>query len=245
MKILKDVGKAALPGLAEAGTSFLIDQLFSGSTKEALAPLNQAEAATRAGFEGGGLTGGFNGGRFNVKGSKARSDLIEGGVGTLNEQARAIAQLRDQFGVGVSDLREGMLEDVQNNQTRTVSDLRDSLSRRKIGGSSFASDAIARAQNEFNQQRSRIGEQVGLVELQAQSQLISQQYQAYSSAYGLALSELNLQGDAALQLSSKGQAALTGLAQLQSELLSDSSAGTFEQVNRGLQKATRAGIGAL
>lgn len=245
MNLIKDFGKAALPGLAQAGTGFLIDKAFGASTKDSMRPLNEAANVARSGFSGGGLTGGFNGDKFTVTGSGGRQNLIESGIGNLNAQAREIAQLRDQFGIGVSDLRDGLMEDVQNNQNRTISDLRDGLARRKIGGSSFAADAIARAQNEFNQQRSRIGEQVGLIELQAQSQLITQEYQASASAFSVALSELNLQGDAAIQLSTQGQAALSNLAQLQSELLANSSAGTFSQVAPGLQRAARDGVGAL
>jgi len=231
--------KGALPGLASAGTGFLLDKLIGKSDSEILAPIRDAQGVTQAGFSGGGLTGARVGDRFQVSGSPQRDNLIAGITATLNDQARNFASLREDFGQGTSALRQSLLERVDNNQRRTISDLKDSLARRKVAGSSFASDAIARAQNEFNQERTRIGEQVGLIELQAQSQLISQQFQSTMNAYNAGLQELNMQGDAAIKLATQGQAALTGLAQVQSELLAQSGGGTFELVAPGVNQAVQ------
>ncbi len=245
MNLLKDIGKAAIPGLASAGTGYLLDKLVGPSDSDILAPLNQARGVANAGFAGGGLTGSRVGDRFQVSGSPQRNAIISGMSGSLNDQAREFAALRSKWGSGTSDLRKSLFQEVDNNSRRTISDLKDNLARRKVAGSSFAADAIARAQNEFNQERNRIGQQLGLIELQAQQDLIGKQYQSTVTSYNAALQELNLQGDAAIKLATQGQAAISNLAGIQSELLAQSAGGTFELVAPGVQQAVQGGIGAL
>lgn len=244
MSILTDIFKAAVPGLAAAGTGYLVDKLVGPSDKSIMKPLTGAANVANAGFYGGGLTGTRVGDRFQVSSSPERQKLIQGISGALNDQARGYAQLRDDFGVGISGLRESLLNRVDNNQRRTISDLKDNMARRKIAGSSFAADTLARAQNKFNQERSRIGEQIGLIELQAQADLIKQQYAATITAYNTGLQELNLQGDAAIKLATQGQAALSQLAQIQSDLLASSGGNTFELVAPGVQSAITGGLRA-
>ena len=150
--------------------------------------------------------------------------------------------------MGTSNLRESLLNEINNNETRAIGDLKDSLSRRRVSGSSFAADTLARATKEFNQQRTKAESEIGLIELQAQQDLIQAEHTSRANAYNIALQELNLQGDVAIKLGTQGQATMSGLAQLQSDLLAQNAAGVgglFQPLVDAVGKGVTSGIKRL
>jgi len=235
--ILKGLAPSVAQGLAGAGTAALVNKFFGpGDAVDVLNNVSQ----TGSNFTGGGLTGSRVGNTFSVTGSAPRDQLINQIGGTLNKESRAFANLRDQFGVGTSNIRKDLLNRIDNNQTKFIGDLRDSLHRRRIAGSSFAADTLARANREFNDQRSQVADQVGLLELQAQGQLINQQFTTAVQSFNNALQEMNLQGNTAVSLATSGQTVLANMAKVQANLLAQQAQGTgllFTPAVRGAGQA--------
>lgn len=90
--------------------------------------------------------------------------------------------LRQTVKPGFSDLRERRLEAVGLARDKAMGNLRDSLTRRRTAGSSFANDSIARAEAEFGKLRSDTEAQTFLEELDANMKLIGQQQSVGTSA---------------------------------------------------------------
>lgn len=93
-----------------------------------------------------------------------------------------VGALRETVTPGYSHLRDRRLEAVELARTKGMGDLRDSLARRRVAGSSFANDSISRAEAEYGKLRSDTEAQTFLEELDANMRLISQQQSLGTSA---------------------------------------------------------------
>lgn len=107
-----------------------------------------------------------------------------------------IAGLREDVRPNFSLFRRAGLGQLANERDRTIGNLRESLARRGVFGSSFAADALSRTGAEFGQRRAEFEAQVGLQEAGAtqaligfENQLIMQQilreFQEFTLAAGL------------------------------------------------------------
>lgn len=93
-----------------------------------------------------------------------------------------VGALRDTVTPGFSVLRDRRLEAVEHARSKGMGDLRDSIARRRVAGSSFANDSISRAESEYGKLRSDTEAQTFLEELDANMRLISQQQSLGTSA---------------------------------------------------------------
>lgn len=182
---------------------------LSGNLNKYLTPIN---------YNAGGLTGTYGPNGYTVTSDPARQALINQLYGGYNDAATAFGNLRSQWTPGESALRAAQLASLESSRQQTVGDLRQNLAKRGVLGSSFASDAEARANAENEQQKQNVISQTYLQELDAQHQLISDQYTAATNAVSSKINELNLQGNLGLELTSKAQDFMKQAAQLQAEL---------------------------
>lgn len=191
--------------------SFL-NNLFGTSVQ---APQVQAQIA---GFNGGGLTGGFSGNSFNVSPTADRSAAVGGVSSTFGGQAADIGNLRSQFAPGASQMLQTQLTALNNNRTQSLGNLSQNLAQRRVLGSSFAQNSLANADQSYQQQIAQTTAQSYLQELSVQSQLSQQQWTAARGQFQTNLDEMNLEAGVATQLTSQATSAMTSAAQTQAQL---------------------------
>lgn len=182
-------------GLATAGGSILGSKLFGGSTNVS-SPLPSINA--------GGLTG--KGGTITA--SPERQGLVGNIAATFPQQASAIGDLLSQVGPGFGRLTDAAVTSVRNARSAAIGNLKDTLQRRRVLGSSFGQDALTRAETEFANQENATRANSFLQELQLTNQLMQQQFEAQRGEFQTGLDELNLEANAGVQLSSQATAQL-------------------------------------
>ena len=92
--------------------------------------------------------------------------------GVLND----LADLRGQLNPGFGALTTAGVNAIENQRVRSIGDLRESLNRRRILGSSFANDAIARVNAEFADREAEFRARTLLQEVDANRQLLQQEF---------------------------------------------------------------------
>lgn len=166
----------------------------------------------------GGLTGRVSGGTASVTSSAGRKALVDRLASTSLNQAGELAGLRGQVGDAVSGLKASRLQEVENARKASVSNLRDNLARRRILGSSFASDALTRADLEFAQESDKVAAESFLQEIEMKNELINQEFEARRTAFSDRLSELNLQAEIGGNLAAAATDLLSNNAQIKAQL---------------------------
>lgn len=149
----------------------------------------------------GGLTSRTSsGGRIRVRSSGERQSLIDRLSATFGTTALDLEGLRDQVRPGFSEFRRAGLAELDTRRDRSVSNLRENLARRRVSGSSFANDSLARAEAEFAQEAVAFSASATLQELDAFAQLSTAIGSLRSQEVQTFVDELNLQADVALAL---------------------------------------------
>jgi hypothetical protein len=225
-----------LIGAATAGASALFNNAF-GDHRDATSPLQNFSPP---GFSGGGLSATFNGNGFNVTPGADRTGLVSGLSNTFGANADALAGLRGSVAPGVSDLRAARLAEIENARTSAVGNLRDNLARRRVLGSSFAQDAVTRAESEFGQQKERVAAESFMQELEMTQNLLQQEFATRRAAFQTGLDELNLEAQIGTALAGKATDVLGKNAQTEAQLiaLNQQGAGKFfgQMIAPGIQK---------
>ena len=151
---------------------------------------------------------GFNRTNIQTPGFGLTSKLTEGGklntVLTPRETAarnalesrfpaflQDIGELREQVAPGFSAFREAGLGQLRNERDATVGNLRESLSRRGVLGSSFGQDVVGRTRAEFGQKRAQFAAQTTLQEMEATRNLIQFESQLIMEQINREFQELN------------------------------------------------------
>lgn len=180
---------------------------------------------TPPGFNAGGLSATFSGNGYNVTSSGDRNAAVAGVANTFGQQASDIAGLRSQFAPGFSALRSAQLGQIDSNRKAAIGNLQQNLQSRRVLGSSFAQDAINRTTAEYNAQEKETIAQTYLQELQANQQLIQQQYTAARGQFQTGLDEMNLEASIASNLTASASKSLESAAATQAELDAKNQAG--------------------
>jgi len=173
-------------------------------------------------MSGGGFTsslvGPKNNQTLNLTSTAARQDAVSGVQGALLGGADMLTEqrglVRPGFGA-LTDARVGSLESARRRATGT---LRESLSRRRVLGSSFAADAMGRVESEFGRQEAEVRAQSFLEELQMTTGLIERETQLRTAAMSAALDNLNIEASLATQLATGATAAMQASASIQAQL---------------------------
>ena len=215
---LGSVAGALAGGVAQAGIGLVGSKLLGGGKKGSGGP-------SVAGFSGGGLSGRFKGGRFQVTADANRQGLVGSLASTFPEQAARIARLREQVAPGFGALTRSRLAGIGDTRRRVVGDLRENLARRRVLGSSFAQDALTRAESEFARQEDTVRAESFLAELDLTNQLIGQEFEARRGEFQTQLDDLNFQAEIASGLSGRATEQLGANARLKQQLAAQSSAG--------------------
>lgn len=173
---------------------------------------------TPPGFSAGGLSATFNGNTYGVSADPSRLAAVGGVAGTFGQQANALSKIAGQWTPGFSNLRTSLMNSLQNNRTQALGNLRENLSSRRVLGSSFAQDTLARADQEYQQQIEKAQADTFLQELQATQQTNQMQYEAARGQYQTVINEMNLEAGLAADLTAKAGPLLQNVATTQTQL---------------------------
>ena len=150
--------------------------------------------------------------------------------------------LRGTLTPGFSDLREARLNQVENARTRAVGNLRDSLARRRVLGSSFGDDQLIRAELEFAQEAANQEALTFLEELDANSRILAFESQQMFAALERELAELGISADFSVRTADLFSRNLQFENELAVEAAAESSSATGSFVGTGLGFVSR-GLG--
>lgn len=209
---------ALASGAASAVGSSLLGGLFGGNK-------STTPAFTPPGINAGGLTSSTAGGSTSITSSGERRGLVQGVTDEFGNQADFLGGLRTAVAPGMSALRASRLAEIDNARTAAVGNLRDNMARRRVLGSSFGQDALARTEIEAGQARDKVAAETFLQELELTNALAAQEFEARRSAFETGLNELNLQADIATKLTAGASQQMGANARLEAELNAKSNAG--------------------
>lgn len=177
------------------------------------------------GFSGGGLTATPNGNTISVTPDNARTGLIGNIQSTFTNLANETAGLRASVTPGFGDLTRARLAEIESGRQKAIGNLAQNLQNRRIFGSSFGQASLAQAEREFAQAREKARSESFLQELDANNQLLQQEFQARAASFQTALDELNLEAQIGTQLSTQATSELGANARLQAQLDAQSASG--------------------
>lgn len=234
-------GTANLFNPAQAFTGLLGPQVLGalgGSGKTDVGKINP----TIAGFSSPGLSGKFNRdtNQFDISRSSNLTGLLSRTQSLSQGLGDDIKGLRSLVAPGVSQLRASQLDALEGRRRKAIGNLRENLGRRRVLGSSFGADALARTEAEFAREQADIEAQTSLVELQQTRELIQQEAQARLQGVQVALSQANLESSLGAQLSQGATTAINDIVKFQTELAFRASEGEMNRDAQALQ-----GLGQL
>lgn len=173
-------------------------------------------------FTSPGLSANYNGDSITLNRSSGINSNLTGLSGAFANQATELGALRSQLAPGFGAITQSALAGLENRRRAAIGNLRENLQRRRVLGSSFASDALSRAEAEFSQQESEIRAEAKLKEVALQNELINQQAQARAQQFQTFLDQFNFEAQLATQLSTGVSAIMAENARAQAEVNSNS-----------------------
>lgn len=191
---------------------------------------------------GGGIAGtlgGMGGKGFDLTQSPEMKSWLENTSGAFGRQAGGLGAMLPMVSPAFGKLSEAALGNIENQRLNTIGDLRENLARRRVGGSSFASDAAARTDAEFAQKKAETGAQMKLAEIDATTKLLEQVTGARVNEWQTFISQSNFESNLAAQLSSGVSSAMSANAQMAAQINAQNTANTMDLFG------TAAGFGAM
>ena len=254
-----------LGGIAGGAASAVAGSLFGGSSSGAKSlaqgPLAKniktpgftlgVESTGRAGGTGLARIFGALGGKNSAVVLRRTDETVDTlkRLGLLSEdRAQKLGGLLEQVSPGFSQFRQAGLDRLAGSERRAIGDLRENLARRRVAGSSFASDAISRARAEFGQQRAEFEAETMLRELAETERLITARTQELQAAAARELDQANFEVQAAANFANGVNVVASNnaatLAQLQAQSAQGAGAGLAPFVN-AVGGAVSAGVQSL
>ncbi|MBT8459789.1 MAG: hypothetical protein KJN60_08990 [Boseongicola sp.] len=225
MGLLASLAKPLISG----GIQYAANELFSPDDKEVLRAAQQGAGLN---FQGGGLTGANQGNNFVVTPTDSRRQ------NNVNRQSRFFRNTANEFGnlrglvePGFGAITDARVGEIENARRRTIGDLRENLSRRRVLGSSFAGDQLARAEAEFAQKRANAEAQGFLEELEVSTQLLANETNANINSVQVLMDELNTRLGIASGNAAPLAQALANAGRMTAEIMSRSAMGQGAALN--------------
>jgi len=208
--------------------SSLVSALFDApSDEDVLGALTgaQSQAAGAANINAGGLRSRRTGDLLTISSTPARQAQIGQLSAQFGKAARELGALRSQVRPGFGRLTDAARSTLGSARSRAIGDLRETLARRRLSGSSFAADTLARAEAEFAQAENELVQRSFLQELDLSTRLLERESANDQARLQTAINEMNLQAGLGESLSQAGLGILANLSQAQSALLRDMAVG--------------------
>lgn len=206
---------AVAGGLASGAASSLL-----GGRKSAPAPANIVPSGQFGGLK---LTGGQD--RLAIAPGEQRTTAVNRSANVIGRRADALAAVRKRVTPGFGELTTARLGEIESSRQRAIGNLRENIARRRLSGSSFASDALVRAEREFGQAAATARAESLLQELDVTTQLINQEFTARQGEFERQIQELDFQAQVGTQILSGVSGELGASARLEAELAAKAAAG--------------------
>ena len=202
-----------LGSVASAGAQ----RLFGGGGRSA--GLQQLQSS---GFSGGGLTGTTSpDGIFSVRQSAPRRRNLRNLANASLDAAGEIGTLREGLAPGFGQVTSARLNAIGDRRRAAIGNLRDNLARRRLAGSSFAADALSRAEAEFGREEANARAQGFLEELDANANLLTREAALRAQGFQTFVNNANLNAE----LAQRGQQILSNNAGTIADLEARAAAG--------------------
>ena len=156
-------------------------------------------------------------------------------------KGEALKGLLSKVSPGFGKLTESRVAGIRDRSRAAIGNLSSNLRLRKISGSSFGQDALARGRAESAREEDRVRAESFLQELDATTKLIDQQFNANAAAFQAVLQDLQFGEGLALQAT----AAMSQLAQLEAQLAADSLSGIGSFFGESIFEPLTGGEGGL
>lgn len=231
----------------------IVDAIFGGGNDAAPVEAYKPYAFNSSGLSmnlwggGGGpygvggsfINGGGGGQGFDLLQSPEMKNWLQNTSGAFGEQAQGLEQLLPMVSPAFGNLSKAAMGNIENQRLRTIGDLRENLARRRVGGSSFASDAAARTDAEFAQKKAEVGAQMTLAEIDTTTKLLEQVTGAKVNQWQTFIQQSNFEAGLAAQLSSGVSSAMASNAQMAAQINAQNTANSMDVVG------TAAGFAAM
>ncbi len=145
------------------------------------------------GFSSPGFDATFEDNRFTLTRGAEGQTAIDDIRRLSGERAAEFRGLREDVKPGFGRLTRARVETIRNTGKRVVGNLRESLSRRRVLGSSFAGREIASQEAEFGQQEERARAESFLQELALTGDLIKEEFAGSLESIQQILQQLNFE----------------------------------------------------
>lgn len=224
---------------------FGISKLLGGGRKErqAVEALDPSRVVT--GFNAGGLTGRRDGMSFNVTASPLRESRVRGVGNALTRGISDVRGLESRVRPGFGLLSQSIRESFGASRRRALGNARDQFARRRIQGSSFAQDTLARIEAEFAEREAASLAEANLAEIELTNDLMQRRTQMDVARAEVFLNELNLQAQLGANFATQVTQTLGSLQTTKSNLLADIAASRSEAGGQMATELFSAGASAL
>jgi hypothetical protein len=189
--------------------SRIVKGIFGGSSKseQIIRKFQPVGFSTPGGLSADFVPSGTGGGgSFNLTRGEETNQAISALVGSGVEARRGFSRLRGQVRPGFGRLTQSRVEAIRGAGERTVGNLREELSRRRVAGSSFAQREIASTEAEFGRLEEQSRAEALIQEIGLTGQLIGQEFQSALQTILPILKQLNIESSIAAGLATNASA---------------------------------------
>lgn len=210
-----------------------------GGRRSSRSPTQPVQDFRPSGFSSAGLNVTPNGNVVNLSRGGSVSQNLGNLSGAASTNLNELAALRSNLNSGfsqVNDANTGLLAQrvgrIRDASRAALGNLRDNLARRRIAGSSFAADALSRAEAEFAREESlaeaenaQLRSQNVLAQVEAETNLINQEFQTRVGQFSAFIDQANFESGLGAQITSGVTSALQRSAETLSNLRAQEAAG--------------------
>lgn len=177
-------------------------------------------------------SGGFVGQGGEIHSTAERLGLVGKVASGFRDQAAKTAELLPRVAPGFSDFRTARLAEIENARRSSIGNLRENMQRRRVLGSSFGQDSLARAESEFGEAKGRASAESFLQELDLTNKLQQQLFNERRAEFETHLNNMNMEATIAGPLAAEATKQLGANARLNSEMAFQSSKGLGSLIGR-------------
>jgi len=209
--ITKNIGLTGIGGIAAGllGGDDASDKLFGDNIP------GELKRPRLTSFEAPGLSAEFlSPEQLALRRAPGVESMLSGISSAFTDQANQIGGLRPLVEPGFGRLTESGIRAVRDARRATMGDLRQNLARRRVLGSSFGADDLARTGAEFAKAEDKVTSEAFIKELAMSNELINQQAQAKANSFLQSLNQTNIESQLAAQMASGVSSILSNNAQM-------------------------------
>ena len=163
---------------------------------------------TPTGFRAPGLSANISGGGITLNRGSGVDQALSGLTSAFSSRSAEFRGLRGRVAPGVGDLTQARVRGIRDTASRTVGNLREELSKRRVLGSSFAQREIASTEAMFGREEERARAEGALTEIALTQELIAQEFDGAIQAAKSVIDQFNFETTVATNLANQATTAM-------------------------------------